>query len=113
MNQSYTDNIFTKIIKGEIPCKKIFENDQCIAFHDINPRAPIHALVLPKQNIINFTDFMNQNKQNSIFIGEFFQTVNKIATEELNLKDFQIIANNGKQAGQEIFHFHVHIKGYK
>lgn len=108
MTSSYTSNIFSKIIKKEIPCKKIFEDENILSFWDIYPKARIHALVIPKLNCYNFESFIE--KENIQNIGHFFSRVNFIATDILKLKDnFKLIINNGEKAGQEIFHFHVHI----
>jgi histidine triad (HIT) family protein len=106
------NNVFAKIIRKEIPAKIIFENENILAFEDINPQAPVHVLIIPKENVINFSHFIKTNEYNKTKIADFFKTIEKIAKEVLNLKDYQITTNNGKQSGQIIFHFHVHLKGY-
>ena len=104
-----SQNIFAKILRKEIPCKTIYEDDTILAFHDINPRAKIHALVIPKIEAVSFSDFIANN--NNETIAEFFKRVNYIACNVLNLQDFRLQINNGANAGQEVFHFHVHILG--
>jgi diadenosine tetraphosphate (Ap4A) HIT family hydrolase len=102
-----SNNIFAKILLGSIPCQKIYENDKVLAFKDIHPKAKIHVLVIPKIPVRSFEMFA---KENTLLVGEFFQSVNFIATEVLNLKEnFKLVINNGEKGGQEIFHFHVHI----
>ena len=102
-------NIFAKILRKEIPCKTIHEDDTILAFHDINPRAKIHALVIPKIEAVSFADFIANNGVE--VVAEFFKKVNYVASNVLNLKDFRLQINNGANAGQEVFHFHVHILG--
>jgi histidine triad (HIT) family protein len=94
--------IFCKIVSGEIPSNKVLENDKFLAFHDINPVAPIHVLIIPKKHYENFA-----NTPNEIFpeIAEFIKNVAK----ELNISDYRLITNNGKGAGQEVFHLHIHM----
>ena len=97
---------------GKIPCKKIYENEEVLAFNDINPVAPIHVIVIPKGEYISFNDFC-LNADRDIVAG-FFQTVQKIA-EELNIVNsgYRIIMNHGNDASQSVAHFHVHIIGGK
>ena len=104
-----SENIFAKILRKEIPCKIIYEDETILAFHDINPRAKIHALVIPKTEAVSFSDFITNNGNE--IIGDFFKKVNYVAYDILNLADFRIQINNGANAGQEVFHFHVHILG--
>jgi histidine triad (HIT) family protein len=94
--------IFCKIVKGEIPSKKVLENDKFLAFHDINPIAPIHVLIIPKEHYEKFNDTPNE-----LFceMAEFIKEVAK----ELNISDYRLITNNGSGAGQEVFHLHVHM----
>jgi histidine triad (HIT) family protein len=96
------DCIFCKIVNGEIPSKKVLENDKFLAFHDINPSAPIHVLIIPKEHYENFSETPNE-----IFceMAEFIKEVAK----ELNITDYRLVTNNGKSAGQEIFHTHIHL----
>lgn len=100
-------NVFARILKGEIPCKKAYEDEYVLAFHDIQPSAPVHVLVVPKGEFISYHDFMTHDAAS---IGQFFQSVRK-AAESLNLKEYRLITNHGADAGQSVFHFHVHILG--
>jgi diadenosine tetraphosphate (Ap4A) HIT family hydrolase len=103
-----SSNIFFKIIKGEVPCKKIYEDEAVLAFYDIHPKAKIHALVIPKVECFSFENFIEESKPETI--AEFFSKVKFVASEVLGLKEnFRLVINNGSSAGQEVFHFHVHI----
>jgi diadenosine tetraphosphate (Ap4A) HIT family hydrolase len=101
-------NIFAKILRGEIPCNKVFENEFALAFHDIAPAAPVHVLVLPKGQFVSYDDFMHRASESET-LG-FFRAVRQVA-EQLGVKDFRLITNNGTGAGQTVLHFHVHILG--
>lgn len=101
-------NVFAKILRKEIPSKVVFENDFVLAFHDIKPKANVHVLVIPKEQYINFSDFISH----SLNIENFFQEVKNIAENILKLQHYKILTNNGSKAEQEVFHFHVHILGY-
>ena len=104
------NNVFYKIIKGDIPCNKVFENKDVLAFYDINPKAPVHVLVIPKGEYVDFDDFVENSDMGEV--ENFFKTVKKIANK-LQLKSYRIVSNCGEEAGQVVFHFHVHIMGYK
>ena len=102
------NNIFAKIIRGEIPAKKVFEDEKILAFHDISKAAPIHVLVVPKGEYKNFSDFTV--KANSEEISYFFKKVGEIAELlEADKSGFRIISNNGSDANQTVPHFHVHL----
>ena len=101
-----TQNIFAKILRGEIPCNKVFENEFALAFHDIAPAAPVHVLVLPKEQFVSYDDFMLRASEAEI-LG-FFRAVRQVAAQ-LGVADFRLIANNGVGAGQTVHHFHMHI----
>ena len=105
-----TGNVFARILRGEIPAKKIYEDTSVLAFEDNSPSAPIHAIVVPKGEYISFADFTTRAPAEEV--GKFFATVRKIA-ESLDPqgKGYRLITNNGKDAGQTVFHFHVHILG--
>ncbi len=102
------NNIFAKIIRGEIPANKIYEDERILAFHDISRASPTHALVIPKGEYLDFIDFTS--KANSEEISYFFKKVNEIATL-LGVADngFRLISNIGSNAHQTVPHFHVHI----
>ncbi len=99
--------LFCKIVKGEVPSEKVYEDDKVLAFKDINPATPIHVLVIPKKHYENVLDVKEEDKE---IIADIFQAINKIA-EKLGVeKDgFRIISNCGKDAGQEVMHLHMHI----
>jgi diadenosine tetraphosphate (Ap4A) HIT family hydrolase len=104
-----TNNVFAKILRGEIPCKKVYEDDTVLAFADIAPAAPVHVLVVPKtEGYRSFEDFTA--KAPPPLISAFFASVRKTA-ETLKLADYRLITNHGEEAGQSVFHFHVHILG--
>ena len=96
--------IFSKIINGEIPCDKIFEDDLCIAFNDIAAQAPIHYLVIPKKTIINLLDISDIDKD---LLGHLLLVGKKIAIEK-NLKNWRTAINTGEDSGQTVFHLHIH-----
>lgn len=105
-----SENIFSKIIKGQIPCDKVYEDKSVIAFNDINPVAPVHILVLPKAPYISFDDFVVQ-EDNSV-VANFFTVVRKIAYDSgLNKSGYRLIMNHSDDASQTVDHFHVHIIG--
>lgn len=101
------DCIFCKIIKGEIPSTKIFENENVYAFNDINPKAPVHILVIHKKHTKDIND---TNSENAHIFSDLFLAVKDIS-EKQNIVEqgYRIIINNGKGAGQEVFHTHLHI----
>lgn len=102
------NNIFAKIMRGEIPCKKVYEDEFAMAFHDIAPAAPVHVLVLPKGEYVSFNDFAAHASANQV--KGFFAAVQKVAAK-LGVEEsgYRLIANHNANAGQEVFHFHVHI----
>lgn len=104
------DNIFAKILRGEIPCKKVHEDDHTLAFHDIAPKAPVHVLVIPKGEYVSHDDF--SAKATDAEIAAFVRTVGRIA-RDLGLAEqgYRLIANTGAGGGQEVPHYHVHILG--
>jgi histidine triad (HIT) family protein len=104
------DNIFAKILRGEIPCKKVYEDEFALAFHDIRPLAPVHVLVVPKGPYVSLDDM--SRKAPDEFIGGFFRAVGMVA-DILGIVDsgYRVLANNGADAHQEVAHFHVHIFG--
>jgi len=102
------NNIFAKILRGEIPCKKVYENDHVLAFHDINPQKKIHILVIPKGEYVDFDDFNKKASEKEIV--EF----NKAVTHVANLagskdKGYRVLTNIGSDGGQEVPHLHFHI----
>ncbi|MFM2129489.1 MAG: hypothetical protein RL477_1035 [Pseudomonadota bacterium] len=104
------DNIFARILRGEIPCKKVFENEHVLAFHDIAPKRPVHVLVIPKGAYESHDDFAAHASEAEI--AAFTRAVGRIA-RDLGVADsgYRLIANAGANGGQEVPHYHVHILG--
>ena len=106
------NNIFARILRSGIPCKKVYEDDSALAFHDINPQAPIHVLVIPKGPYVSMADF-TANAPDALVLG-FFRAVGKVAAElELVEPGYRILANHGPDSHQEVPHLHIHIFGGK
>ena len=104
------DNIFAKILRGQIPCNKVFENDHALAFHDIAPQAALHVLVIPKGAYVSWDDF--SAKADDAEIAGFIRAVGDVA-RQLGLVDpgYRLLANIGVDGGQEVPHLHVHLFG--
>jgi len=104
------DNIFAKILRGEIPCDKVFENDHAIAFNDITPQAPVHVLIIPKGAYESSSDFAAQAGADEI--AGFMRAIHAVAEKTGVLADgYRLIANAGEHGHQEVPHFHVHLVG--
>ncbi|MBN2296906.1 MAG: histidine triad nucleotide-binding protein [Pirellulales bacterium] len=100
--------IFKKIIDREIPATIVYEDDLCLAFEDINPRAPTHLIVIPKKEIASVDDICEEDEA---LIGHLFVAMRKIAAD-LGLGDgYRVVTNNGPNAGQEVMHIHFHLLG--
>jgi diadenosine tetraphosphate (Ap4A) HIT family hydrolase len=105
-------NIFARILRGEIPAKRVFENDHALAFHDINPQAPVHVLVIPKGPYVSLADF-TANAPDELITG-FWRAVGEVARLlDLEQPGYRILANAGPDSHQEVPHLHVHIFGGK
>jgi len=104
------DNVFAKILRGEIPCKKVYEDEYALAFHDIHPQTPVHVLVIPKGAYVSSDDF-GASASDAELAG-FLRAVSKVA-RMVGLVDsgYRLLANHGSDANQEVPHFHVHIFG--
>ena len=100
-----SDCIFCKIAAGEIPSKKVYEDDLCYAFYDLDPQAPTHFLVIPKQHISCAAEI---NEENCSVVGHIYAVIAKIA-KELGFDSYRIVTNCGEQAGQTVFHLHFHV----
>ena len=100
------ETVFSKIVRGEIPSNKVLENDDFLAFHDINPKAPIHILVIPKEPYRNF-----QELRPEVMVGmtEFIQEVARLMG--LDKSGYRLVSNCGENAGQEVMHLHFHLLG--
>lgn len=103
------DCIFCKIIKGEIPSNKVYEDEDVLAFKDINPQMPVHIIVIPKKHIKSIA---NLKVEDEALVGRIFTVINKIA-KDLNISEegFRVISNCGENAGQTVQHLHFHILG--
>jgi histidine triad (HIT) family protein len=99
--------IFCKIINGEIPTNKIYEDEYVLAFKDLNPQMPVHVLIVPKKHIDSIATL---NEKDEIIVGKIFTAINKIA-KELNIAQngFRVISNSGEDAGQTVKHLHFHL----
>ena len=105
-----SNNIFARILRGEIPSRRVFENEHAVAFHDIAPQAPTHVLVIPRGPYISIADFTAKASEAEI-VG-FFRAVGEVARQlGLEAPGYRILANMGEDAGQEVPHFHVHLFG--
>jgi len=101
-------NIFARILRGEIPSKRVYEDDYALAFHDINPAAPTHILVIPKGAYVSWDDFAA--KASEVEIAGFVRAVGKVAREAGAVESgYRLLANTGLNSGQEVPHLHVHI----
>lgn len=102
------DCIFCKIIAGQIPSDKVFEDDRVFAFRDIQPTAPTHILVVPKQHIPTLTHL---SIEDSALMGHMIYATTQIATQEGVDQGYRLVVNNGEQGGQAVFHVHLHLLG--
>jgi histidine triad (HIT) family protein len=101
-------NIFARILRGEIPCRKVHEDEHALAFHDIHPLAPVHILVIPKGAYVSWDDFSERGSAEEI--AGFVRAVGRIAREAgLVAPGYRLLANVGANSGQEVPHLHVHI----
>ena len=107
--QPYDDgNIFARILRGEIPAKTVYDDEHALAFHDINPVAPTHILVIPKGAYVSWDDF--SERASAAEIAGFVRTVGKVARDAGLVGDgYRLLANVGRDGGQEVPHLHVHI----
>jgi diadenosine tetraphosphate (Ap4A) HIT family hydrolase len=104
------DNVFARILRGELPCNKVFEDEWALAFHDIRPAAPTHILVIPKGRYVSWDDFSEHASAEEI--AGFVRAVGRVAREAgLVAPGYRLLANIGGHAGQEVPHLHVHIFG--
>ncbi|MEA3061016.1 MAG: histidine triad family protein [Sphingomonadales bacterium] len=103
-------NIFARILRGEIECKKVYEDDYALAFHDIHPQAPVHILVIPKGPYVSWDDFSARARDAEI--AGFVRAVGRVARDaDLVAPGYRLLANVGPDSGQEVAHLHVHLFG--
>ena len=103
-----TDCIFCKIVQGQIPCQKIYEDDELLAFHDIHPAAPVHFMIIPKKHV----DSLSQcQAEDQALLGKMLLQAPRLAQQTGLQQGFRTVINTGRGGGQEVFHLHVHILG--
>lgn len=103
-------NVFAKILRGELPCDKLLETEHSLAFHDINPLAPIHVLVVPKGPYVAWDDFVATASDAEI--ADFARAIGAVAKQTgASTQGYRLLANTGKRGGQEVPHLHVHLFG--
>lgn len=104
------ENVFARVLRGEIPCKKVYEDEHALAFHDINPQARVHVLVIPKGAYVSLDDFSARASEREM--AGFLRAVGRVA-RDLGVAEsgYRVLANNGRDGGQEVPHFHVHLFG--
>ncbi len=101
--------IFKRIIDGTIPANVVYEDEQCLAFHDVTPQAPVHILVIPKKEIASIDDLSAEDEQ---LVGHLFLVIQQIAREQgLAENGYRVICNCGEGGGQTVFHLHYHLMG--
>ncbi len=103
-----TETIFAKIIRREIPADVVYEDDRCLAFRDVNPQAPVHILVVPKQPIARLID---AGENDEALLGHLLLVANQVAADHGIGEAFRVVVNNGAGVGQSVFHLHLHILG--
>jgi histidine triad (HIT) family protein len=102
-----SDTIFGKIARGEIPAKQVYEDDRCLAFHDVNPQAPTHLLVIPRKPIERLS---RAGEADEALLGHLLLVAARVA-KEAGLTDYRLVVNDGAGAGQTVFHLHLHVLG--
>lgn len=103
------DTIFGKILRKEIPAKFVYEDEQCVAFHDVNPQAPTHILVIPRKPIAQLSLAVDEDEQ---LLGHLLIVARKVAAQEgLDKSGFRLVVNDGKNGAQSVYHLHIHILG--
>ena len=103
-------NIFARILRGEVPASKVYEDEHALAFHDVNPQAPVHILVIPKGTYVSWDDFSERGSAEEI--AGFVRAVGHVARAQgMVTRGYRLLANIGRNGGQEVPHLHVHIFG--
>ncbi|NDC35131.1 MAG: histidine triad nucleotide-binding protein [Synechococcaceae bacterium WB9_2_112] len=101
------DTVFGKILRGEIPCDQVYGDDQCIAFRDVQPQAPVHLLVIPREPIAQLAEATDAHQS---LLGHLLLVAARVARQE-GLQSWRTVINSGAEAGQTVFHLHVHVIG--
>lgn len=99
--------IFGRILRGEIPCDQVYADDRCLAFRDVNPQAPVHVLVIPREPLASLADATDEHEA---LLGHLLLMAAKVARQE-GLSGWRAVINSGAEAGQTVFHLHVHVIG--
>lgn len=104
------NNVFAKILRGEIPCKKVYEDEHTLAFHDINPQAPVHVLVIPKGAYVSMEDFSAKASvaEQAAFVSAIGHVARQLGVVE---GGYRVLANHGRDGHQEVPHLHMHVFG--
>ena len=102
-----TTTIFGRILQGEIPCDQVYADDRCLAFRDVQPQAPVHVLVIPRQPLVNLADAAEADQD---LLGHLLLVAAKVARQE-GLSAWRTVINTGAEAGQSVFHLHLHVIG--
>lgn len=102
------DCLFCRIVRGEIPSRKVYEDDDLLAFHDIHPAAPVHFLVIPKVHLVNLYD---ADTAHQAVLGKMMGMAGQMAREQGLTDGFRVIINNGRVGRQEVYHLHMHVLG--
>ena len=102
--------IFDQIVAGDIPCDKVYEDDTVLAFRDVNPVAPVHILVIPKDRQ-GLTMLSKSTAQHEALLGHLMHVAGRIGQEQCGDHGFRLVVNNGREAGQSVFHLHLHVIG--
>jgi histidine triad (HIT) family protein len=100
--------IFCKIVAGQIPSRKVYEDDDILAFHDISPAAPVHFLIVPKHHLVNLYD---ADMKHQALLGKMLGMAGQLAREQGLNDGFRVVVNNGRVGRQEVYHLHVHVMG--
>ncbi len=103
-----SDCIFCRIVAGEIPCRKVYEDDEVLAFHDIRPVAPVHFMLIPKAHVASLADCDDSHRD---VLGKLLLLAPRLAREQGLTEGFRTVINTGRGGGQEVFHLHVHVIG--
>ena len=104
----HKDCLFCRIVRGEIPSRKVYEDDHALAFHDINPNARVHFLIVPKRHLVNLYDASTGEEP---LLGHLFSLCGRLAREQRLDNGFRTVVNSGPGGGQEVYHLHVHVMG--
>lgn len=101
------DTVFGRIARGELPARIVYEDDRCLAFHDVDPRAPVHLLVIPRRAIARLSQAEDGDEA---LLGHLLRVAGRVA-REAGLADYRLVVNDGPGAGQTVFHLHLHVLG--